>query len=137
MYEEGIPKNAVIRNIDPTKLTPEAQKHVDEDGALQAKILLGDKIELMGYDFDEYKERVIQGKAEFVYRIHAHNAFIASNVSDFVEASPDHVSAMTLGAFHEAYPDSKSLHHLPASHAMAYYGMNVIVVDTTFHPVSS
>lgn len=147
VYEEGMPKGNLLsraphvpENEFPAFLEKARRQGSPEDlqlletGSLQAKMILGNDLRIVGYDFDELKMKILQNKADFVYRMHAHNAFIASNISDYVESSPDEVSFLTIGALHEAYPSSKIDHHLPLSHAMAYHGMNVVVVDTTYNP---
>ncbi len=147
VYEEGLPKGFELPKIPQIteeelpgiiarvqKEGPEELAQALQTGSLQAKLILGSALQLKGYDFDELKMKLLDNKADFIYRMHAHNAFIASNISDYVESSPDDVSFLTIGALHEAYPNSKVEHHLPLSHAMAYYGMNVVVVDSTFTP---
>ncbi len=146
VYEEGLPKGGQLIKLPqvPENELPSFMERMQKEdpemardfgaGSLQAQLILGKGLKLTGYDFDELKMKIISGKADMKYRMHAHNAFIASNLSDYVESSPDEVSFLTIGAAHEAFPSSKVAHQLPLSNAMAYYGMNVVVVDTAYSP---
>lgn len=98
----------------------------------------GDKIRVIGYDTDELKDIIFKGKMDLMYRLAAHNPFIASNFAQIHSKidSQEEVSYMSIGGIHESYPNNAVEHHIPISHALAYYGFNVIVIDEAFQKTS-
>lgn len=99
--------------------------------ALRAELQLGDRMRLLGYDVDTLKKQTLEGKSDFYFRMNAQNVLIASNVGEYTgQYSEEAVSFLTIGAAHEVYPSGKE-HPIPLSHTLAYYGMNVIVVDAS------
>lgn len=141
VYDEGIPRGhslelpqvnkeelpAAIEKMK--KSVPEQYRDEFDSATLQAKLVAGKGLDVRGYDFDELKGLILRGEESLKYRMHAHNAFIASYLADQVLRSSDEVSFMTIGALHESYAKGGKPHDLPISHAMAYHGMNVVVVD--------
>ena len=124
---EGIPleDGSVLRGDEAVA----AAESIFQSGGLLARLELGDQFHVHGYDFDEYKMKIFEGEADFVYRINAHHPFIASRFADLMEASSEDIAFMTMGALHEFYLNPAVAHHLPISHVLAYYGLNVVVVD--------
>lgn len=98
---------------------------------------LGDQVHIQGYDCDALKMAVLTGRQELFHRMSSHNAFAASGLADLAEASSENMVFATMGAAHEQYPNTNFTHPLPFSHALAYYGMNVVVVDASLRSTPS
>ncbi|MCA9373883.1 hypothetical protein KC725_01850 [Candidatus Peregrinibacteria bacterium] len=148
VYDEGTPRNYSMQDFPKTipkehistaieemkkNVPPEYREQFDY-ASFQAKLVAGNGLDVRGYDFDESKNLIMEGKESLLYRMDAHNAFIASYLADQVLRSSDEVSFLTIGALHESWPKGGKEHHLPISHAMAYHGMNVVVVDSAYDP---
>lgn len=127
VYEEGLQNKTTA----DAKMLRKLSAHDKKTGSIQAKMALKDKMQLKGYDFDELKLRSMMSESDLKYRASAHNPFIASNVSDLVEASDESLSLLTIGSMHENSPVKDLKQTLPISQALAYYGMNVVVVDAS------
>ena len=62
------------------------------------------------------------------------NVFIASNLTTRHSGLGEQpVSFATMGGEHERYRNPDVEHQIPISHAMAYYGFNVVVVNQAFN----
>ncbi len=75
------------------------------------------------------------------YRTTGVNAFLGSNIAELVHRNPDQVTGAIVGGAHEIQIDGKEVlleghfeeglyHELPLSEVIAYYGVDVVVVDT-------
>ena len=87
---------------------------------------------LRGYDCEVLKQQVKKGDTSMWYRATAHNVFMASNLAESMGKSSEKVAIVTVGSAHELFPNQDSPHPLPISDALAFYGMNVIVVDAAY-----
>jgi hypothetical protein len=122
----GLTQEMIDKTID---VSPQLE-HL---AALRLEEDLGERIDVMGYDVDPLKFALLAGKSNALYRYAGHNVYIASSLAEIhpgIESQP--VSFATMGGGHEQYPNIEVDHHIPISHALAYYGFNVIVVDHAF-----
>ncbi len=164
VYEEAMPYRGMELStgmINAFKTIVPETSGINEyrTGSLQAKMQLGDKMKLVGYDVgsrnnkNSLKERHYNGEMSTELRVTTQNVYMASNVRELMQKSSEPVSFLTIGALHETTDwntdntevfseknleevsteeQDAMIHQLPLSHALAYYGMNVIVVDTSY-----
>ena len=125
VYPEIMPEDPDMARRASTVLTSgEVDNVFSRAGVMQAKKSLGDNVNLVGYDEDTLK---MNPRMMFQNRDTVHNVFMASNLEQLVSKSDQQLSFLTIGAGHETHFDEG--HPLPLSSTLAYYGMNVIVVD--------
>jgi len=109
----------------------------DADAVTRLKQEFGDRFDAIGYENLPLLRSVMRGGIEsqkaarqWMYRATAHNAVLASNVSGDVIKNNKDLVCMVIGAGHED-PEfwRREEHPLPISEMLAYYGLNIIVVD--------
>jgi hypothetical protein len=135
VYEEFVESTRVL---DGSSLLKEYNSDTSmRQATFQLKEELGERMVLKGYDVDELKSFVFMDDPDkekddryFEHRTKAHNVFIASNLAERVNASDQNISFVTLGIGHEKLPQGER-HPVRISDCLAYYGFNVIVVDTS------
>jgi hypothetical protein len=118
-----------LKGYEPENMQPSYAQEVVE---LFYKIRNGD---LREEDVTpEQKQLAIKFSAFGAYRMSSMNVFIASNIKAALDQSDQPTSFMILGGAHEK-PSPQFIkaglkeNPLPISQALAYYGMNVVVVD--------
>ncbi|MBN2087220.1 hypothetical protein JW758_02630 [Candidatus Peregrinibacteria bacterium] len=142
VYAEGLPPGMPVDN----EIAQNILSNIHRDAVMEAKIEHGNKIKIVGYEemsafaktikaMDRDEEGEVGGEVEKSdnYRATAQNVLIASNISSLSNESDSTISIMTLGGLHEYDSKNQKDNPLPISDALAYYGINVIVVDATEH----
>ena len=99
---------------------------------IEAGKKMGKRIEIVGVENANLLKGASQdiGTPSFKYRVTAHNIYIGENIAEAVNASPQNLSFFVMGAAHEKKFIKGLSDPLPISQAIAYHGVNVVVVDS-------
>ena len=134
LYAEIVPLVWGELNQERVDVIRDEQEDYGQMASLRLEEDLGDAIDVRAYDIDPLKYETLSGEMDLVYRFAAHNVFIASNLTTRHSGLGEQpVSFATMGGEHERYRNPDVEHQIPISHAMAYYGFNVVVVNQAFN----
>lgn len=125
VFGEGIPKGEMI--------DVKTAQQVQDMGYFQAKAILGDRLDLYGFDDMPFvKKSVVEitDPNSSYARQTVNNITLASNLVQELETRKTDTSIVVFGAGHEKEMDSYEEHPFPLSKAVAYTGANVVVIDT-------
>jgi len=128
LYTEGISEK---EEIDKNHIIP-----IGINASVALEMKFGNKISTKGYEnpyfLNAFESGLFNDNLEKMmdYRASAHNVLLASNISEDIAREKEPLSFVVIGAAHEGDIFTKSgKHPLPLSEILAYYGVNVIVVD--------
>jgi|WetSurMetagenome_2_1015567.scaffolds.fasta_scaffold101475_2 hypothetical protein len=124
VFIEGFSNGVVLKrkSIDRMSIDPQGRKFAPVRAAHN-----NPSLSLVGYEEPTLNWLSAE---RLKYRLSSANVFIASNVAGHLNQNNTQLSSLVIGAAHEKeMPASRNIPILPVSRTLAYYGMNVIVVD--------
>lgn len=129
VYNEGLPQGV---DYDEAKFRAVGNHEMLADhGPFRVEKGLGNAVDSIGTEDMQIfntrfsREPYLRGTAE--------NIFIAQNVAEHLKTTDQNMAVLPFGAGHEMPWSGDKTHPLPLSGCLAYYGYNVVVIDTRPH----
>ena len=124
VYMEGFGKN------EEFTAKPKDESDLKDMAEYQLEKTFGDRVKTIGTESRQLYFDEIEGRS-LKYRMTAQNVIIAQNTTEEFLQSDQDTAVLIFGAGHEGNLGTPGTEHpLPLSSVLAYYGCNVIVVDS-------
>lgn len=144
LYSEGIGADETLTQKEVSQATSEEFEPALRLAPFMLKKDLGDKIEVSGFEDVPFLQKAaksiyLDGDSDMGHRIGLNNILIAENVALKLSTSSEKMAFLAIGGKHEDVnlgadadnsQDVDQRDKIVLSQVLAYYGMNVVVVNT-------